>query len=119
MFATDRWRADGHRTICADCGRDYDRERDYIRRCVKYGLQPVVEPFSTAQLVARYGGRCTYCGTGSFRGLDHFLCVAVGGHHTLENARPCCARCNRRKRWTVDEPLIREFRRSQRSEASL
>jgi HNH endonuclease len=112
-FATDRARAGGRRTICADCRRDYDHERYYRCRCRLYGLQPVVEQFSRKDVVEHYGNRCAYCTVGDFESLDHFVPVGAGGPHTLGNARPCCRSCNSLKFWLYDRPLIPEFRRSQ------
>ena len=71
-------------------------------------------PFTRSQVTERYGDHCYYCPlrgqTGAFEGLDHVVCVAAGGHHTLGNIRPCCRSCNSWKRWTVDEQLIRDLR---------
>ena len=110
-FAIDRGRAWGRRSVCASCKRvDYDRERDYIRRCRKYGHTPVVEHFTAQQLVERHGDGCYHCGAGAFECVDHLVCVRIGGAHTVGNTVPCCRECNQVKRWTVDEPLIRAFR---------
>jgi hypothetical protein len=111
-FAVDRRRPNGRRNMCAECRADYDRLADYRRRSRRYGHEPVVEPFTRTQLVERYGDRCFYCPTDAFECLDHFVCVAAGGHHTLENVVPCCAACNRWKRWAIDEQLIRDVRSS-------
>ena len=110
-FARDKARPDGHRTICADCRSDYEHERYYLRSCRRYGVEPVVEPFTRKQVIERYGDRCAYCPAGDFETLDHLVPVAAGGPHTLDNARPCCRSCNSRKYWMYDRHLIREFRR--------
>jgi hypothetical protein len=109
-FAKDRSKRQGRRGECALCRTDYDREWDYIRRCRKYGHRPVVEHFTAQQLVERYGDACYHCAVGAFECLDHLVCVRVGGPHTLDNTVPCCRECNQRKRWAVDEPLIKAFR---------
>ena len=75
-----------------------------------YGHRPVVESFTTRQLIERYGDRCFYCGTGDFECIDHRMCVRVGGQHTLDNTVPCCQMCNQRKRWELDELYIRVHR---------
>jgi hypothetical protein len=111
-FATDSARADGHRTICADCRSDYDHQRYYRRSCQLYGLELVIEPFTRKQVIERHGDRCAYCAAGAFESLDHFVPVAAGGPHTLDNVPPCCRSCNSLKFWLEGEPLIREFRRS-------
>lgn len=45
--------------------------------------------------------RCSYCETpndGTFVfSLDHYVPLALGGAHTLDNLRPCCEPCNRAK----------------------
>lgn len=69
-------------------------ETGYRVRAREYGFEPVVEPFTKAELVARWGDACWHCG-GPFEELDHAVVpVALGGHHTLENCRPSCAPCN-------------------------
>ena len=108
-FAKDRRRRHGRRGMCAVCRTNYDRERDYIRRARMYGHRPVVESFTTQQLIERHGDGCFHCGTGDFECIDHLMCVRVGGHHTLDNAVPSCHECNQRKRWAVDEVLIRVY----------
>ena len=72
--------------------------------------RPVVEPFTTQQLIERHGDRCFHCGAGDFECIDHLVCVRVGGHHTLDNTVPCCQKCNQRKRWELDELYIRVHR---------
>jgi hypothetical protein len=109
-FAKDRSKRQGRRGECALCSADYDREWDYIRRCRTYGHCPVVEHFTAQQLIERHGDACYHCAVGAFVCLDHLVCVRVGGPHTLDNTVPCCHKCNRRKQWAIDEPLIRAFR---------
>lgn len=113
-FAVDRHRPSGRRNTCAECRADYESMADYRRRSQKYGHQPVIVPFTRSQVTERYGDQCYYCPlrgqTGAFECLDHVVCVAAGGHHTLGNIRPCCRSCNSWKRWTVDEQLIRDLR---------
>ena len=117
-FAVDRSKRDGRRNMCAECRADYDCERSYRSRCGEHGHVPVVEPFTRRQIVERYGDRCYYCQKGAFETVDHVLCVRVGGHHTLDNAVPCCFRCNRQKRWDIDELLIRRFYNTAQIEVS-
>jgi HNH endonuclease len=112
LFASDCWRPGGHRPTCADCRSEYDSKRYYRQRCRWYGIEPVVEPFSRTEVIKRYGDRCAYCTPGDFESLDHFVPVAAGGPHTLDNVRPSCRSCNSTKFWSVDQALIREFRRS-------
>lgn len=69
----------------------------YRTRARAYGFPIVVEEFTKADVVTMYGDYCTYCETGAFEHLDHFVPVAKGGPHTLENARPSCGACNRAK----------------------
>ena len=45
-FAKDRWKRQGRRGMCAVCRTNYDRERDYLRRCRRYGHSPVIESFT-------------------------------------------------------------------------
>ena len=117
-FAVDRSRPNGRRNMCAECRADYDNEVDYRRRSRKHGHEPVVVPFTRGEVVRRYGDRCVYCTTRPFETTDHIVCVAAGGHHTLENVVPCCAACNLWKRWAIDEQRIRDFRSSRLPQVS-
>ena len=84
--------------------REWGRSRwwDYIRRCRKYGHTPVIEDFTKADVIAKYGDHCAYCDTGAFEHLDHYVPVSKGGPHTLDNVRPACTGCNRAK--SDDDP---------------
>lgn len=42
--------------------------------------------------------------------LDHYVAIAAGGTHTLDNARPSCRPCNRRKTNTTDREAAKAFR---------
>lgn len=69
----------------------------YRSRARRYGLPVVEEDFTKADVIARYGDACAHCG-GPFQELDHYpTSVRDGGHHTLDNVRPSCRRCNRAK----------------------
>lgn len=72
-------------------------ENNYRQRVRQFGFEPVVVPFTRADLVAAYGDACWHCG-GPFEHLDHYpVPVKAGGPHTLENVRPSCAACNLRR----------------------
>lgn len=70
---------------------------NYRVRCERLGLVPHVEQFTQADLFARYGDACAYCG-GPFEELDHYVPVSKGGSHTLDNVRPSCTKCNAAKK---------------------
>lgn len=73
-------------------------EYGYRARAYRYGYLPLVEPFTRAQLIARWGDCCYHCGA-AWSELDHYPTpVSQGGAHTLANARPSCATCNQ-KSW--------------------
>ena len=68
-------------------------ESNYRQRAVRYGFTPVVESFTRADLIARWGDACAHCG-GGWDSLDHFpVPVSRGGEHTLDNCRPSCMDC--------------------------
>lgn len=70
-------------------------EYSYRRRIRRRGLNPAVERFTRAELIAKYGDKCWHCG-GPFQELDHHpVPVREGGPHTIENCRPSCTPCNR------------------------
>lgn len=41
--------------------------------------------------------KCFYCETAPYEHKDHFIPVAKGGSHSMNNLRPSCATCNVRK----------------------
>ena len=57
-------------------------------------------PFSRANIYARDGHRCQYCGTEfpvSELTFDHVVPVSQAGRKDWENIVTCCVTCNRRK----------------------
>jgi len=60
-------------------------------------------------LVARYGGRCTYCGEARPLCRDHAMPVSRGGSDDISNIRPACKACNSGKH-TMDEQEYRAYR---------
>ena len=114
-FAKNSWTRSGRRHVCEKCRGTYDRKQDYLRRARQYGHIPTFDDFTETDLVECHGDKCYYCPTGSFECIDHLICVRVGGTHTLDNVVPCCLKCNVLKRWTIDEPLIRAYRRTMES----
>lgn len=57
----------------------------------------VIEQFTHADVVSRYGDHCNYCTSGPFEELDHSQPVALGGDHALHNVRPTCIQCHNKK----------------------
>jgi hypothetical protein len=73
------------------------------RRARKSGA--VLIPFDVEQIERRWNdldNRCVYCGT-AWEQKDHFIPLAKGGSHSLENLLPACLGCNSSKR--DSEPL--------------
>ncbi|WP_193043168.1 HNH endonuclease [Mycolicibacterium baixiangningiae] len=71
-------------------------ESMYRQRARQSGFEPVIETFTRADVIARYGDACAHCG-GPFDELDHYpVPVRHRGPHTLENVRPSCTPCSRR-----------------------
>lgn len=95
LDANAEYAADRRRRYYAD--RPHLRWEEYYRhRARKYGFAIVVESFTRADLVERYGDACWHCG-GDFEECDHYpQPVSQGGPHTLDNCRPSCLTCNRR-----------------------
>ena len=90
-------RAAAHRLANPARARQSARKSLYLRRALKFGFAPVVEEFTEAEVIARYGDACFYCRDAEFEELDHVVPVRHGGAHVLDNVRPSCAACNRRK----------------------
>ena len=70
-------------------------ERTYRQRAKKFGLDPVMDHFTRAELIAKWGDACYLCG-GDWDQLEHVTPVSRGGEHSLENCRPACEPCNHR-----------------------
>lgn len=73
------------------------RAKRALRRARLAGV--VIIPFTHKELeahLAKFGGRCWMCGMSATE-LDHVKPVVLGGAHTLDNLRPACLPCNRRK----------------------
>lgn len=69
----------------------------YLERCRLYGVTPVVESFTKADVVAKCGARCVECGSATVE-LDHIVPVSEGGTHTLDNVQFLCREHNLAKR---------------------
>ena len=71
-----------------------------LRQYVKIGHSYDRVRFTRANLYARDGYRCQYCGVRpdlSHLTYDHVVSVARGGLKTWENIVTCCIDCNRKK----------------------
>ena len=105
-----------NREAIAEQRRRYREENPHVNwasgyrfRAAKYGFPLMIEDFTKADVIAKYGARCAYCETGEFEELEHYTPVKAGGPHTLENVRPSCFPCNRAKNdadpeeWLADQ----------------
>lgn len=54
-------------------------------------------PADWDRLVARFDGRCAYCGERKDLTLDHVVPVSRGGRHAAGNFLPACLSCNSSK----------------------
>lgn len=77
-------------------------EARYRTRCRKFGYVPVIESFTSDDMIEYWGNgeRCIYC-NGPFREIDHMIPVGLGGHHVITNVAPSCRPCNRQNIWTI------------------
>ena len=102
--ADDRAYREKNRDAIAERMRRYNEENPHVQwtsgyrfRAAKYGFPLMIEDFTKADVIAKYGDHCAYCETGEFEELEHYTPVKAGGPHTLENVRPSCSACNRAK----------------------
>jgi 5-methylcytosine-specific restriction endonuclease McrA len=58
-------------------------------------------------VLSRAGHRCEDCGSPWELEVDHYVPFALGGEHSLRNARCLCGPCNRRKGATHPEEYYR------------
>lgn len=90
----DAVRASGARWRTANPHRRW--EGHYRERARRAGFEPVVEPFTAADIIARDGEGCSGCGAEvDDLQLHHFVPLSLGGNHTLRNVRFLCPQCNR------------------------
>lgn len=78
--------------------RDRKREHKRRRRARESGAK--VFRFTEADwnaLVARFDGRCAYCGAAGPLERDHVVPLSRGGDHGIGNILPACIGCNRSK----------------------
>lgn len=54
-------------------------------------------------ILARFGGRCAYCGRSGRQTQDHVLPLTRGGAHSASNVVPACKSCNCRKQKRTPE----------------
>jgi 5-methylcytosine-specific restriction endonuclease McrA len=64
-------------------------------------------------MVARFRGRCAYCGSLGEMTRDHVIPLARGGRHAIGNILPACRSCNSSKR----DRLLVEWRASKNLKA--
>lgn len=105
---------------CLECRalnrRSASRVKSFYSRRKKSGASGVAERFTDRDVADRWGSVCYYC-AGPWEELDHFVPVAEGGDHTVENCRPACAACNNAKRasmpteWAASVVMIELKRR--------
>lgn len=96
--------------------RNLERSRAYVRtsglkRRSAMGEFKADEWFA---LLARYGGRCAYCGGRDRIEADHRIPLCRGGTNRIDNILPACMPCNRRKHRKTEE----EFRAFLATESS-
>jgi 5-methylcytosine-specific restriction endonuclease McrA len=85
---------------------DVRRVIDQARRAREANAAGSFSAAEWLELVARYSGRCAYCGAQGPLQQDHRIPLARGGSNGIENILPACGRCNRRKHLMTEE----EFR---------
>ena len=109
-FAKDRRRRHGRRGDVRGVQDELRPRAGLHQACRMYGHRPVVESFTTQQLIERHGDRCFYCGSRRLRvhRPPHVRASRWPPHPRQHGA--VLPECNQRKRWAVDEVLIRVYR---------
>lgn len=83
----------------------YQRASDHRRRMAGPGFTSE----EWRALLALYGHKCAYCGSGDHIEADHRIPICRGGSNTIENILPACRRCNRSK-FSMTEDEFRDRR---------
>lgn len=78
-------------------GLEAARAREINARTRSLGREGRVSARELSTLVDAYGGVCAYCGR-PWEEIDHLIPLSRGGPSSVENLRPVCRSCNRRKR---------------------
>lgn len=82
----------------------------------------LTDPVFRAQIAAKTGGVCTYCGEnlGEKYDIDHFNAKSNGGNATVANLMPACEGCNGSKgKMKIDEWRISLARKRYRENAGM
>lgn len=96
--------------------RLYHREKSKRRKALikeRHAIQ--VRAKDIRARFAQFDG-CAYCGTRGDMHMDHFIPLAQGGTHTLDNLVPACPTCNLNKQdkdpetWYRAQPFFTEKR---------
>jgi 5-methylcytosine-specific restriction endonuclease McrA len=93
--------------------RESSRRSEARRRAIKAaGIADFVTAQQITQLVKNFSNRCFICSE-EFDDIvelqiDHYMPIAKGGLHELDNLRPACSGCNRRKNsiWPITEEIL-------------
>jgi hypothetical protein len=102
--------------------RDYRKDplpwknaRDRRRALLAQGAG-VVTSADWRKLVARFDGRCAYCGQRCTPTMEHVVPLSRGGRHAIGNLIPACLKCNLSKNnrfimeWRLGRPAPRTRR---------
>lgn len=105
------------RKVSPDAVRAQARRSQAVRRATLRGA--VTETISVVQMAAlieEFNGLCGYC-SAPWEHLDHYIPLARGGSHTIDNLVPACAACNLSKgsklpifEWIARPDLFKEVR---------
>lgn len=80
-------------------GKESAIRKDAKRRSILKTVPNTLTADQWKLILEKYRHQCVYCGA-SDKALtrDHWIPLARGGHHTMENIVPACKSCNSRKR---------------------
>lgn len=95
---TEKGKASRKRFDLTEKGKLCNRRNQHARRvrkinqdCIQYSFQDIKEKF------LKFDNKCAYCGSDKNLTEDHFIPIAKGGSHRIENIIPACKKCNIRK----------------------
>jgi len=97
------------RSQCSACCSDTNGVHRGESRKRRRGLERTLTTAQWMETLSTLDRKCVYCGS-PWEHLEHFVPLAKGGGHTVNNVLPSCAPCNISKANKIPFDFIRKLR---------